>query len=319
MPWTPGDAPRYDKDADTPKRCRKWAAIANAILSRNGDEVMAIKTANARTESLFEGLKRIERQIKATERLPASSTPQERLATLKAKRVFRQAIGQSRTSLGSPGDVVNARFARAKAEIATDKPARVRSSDEMDTARARGLRFIEALKKKKVAAESDLSESWGAKRFSRVIGAKLKKANIDLPTPEVVPLGHAQQGQLAGVEEPLERLKDPQLSTRVMIHRQLRSRPYGIPAGHVTQPTMDQLAQAQRKRYHDTLASRRALVTHAMNIAKQRAASLGPSASQRLSLIGKAPDDTHVIEPPQPQDEPARPLTRRLPRQTDKV
>lgn len=55
MPWSPADATRHDKQANTPAKRRKWAAIANAILAKTGDDVLAIKTANARTEDLAEG------------------------------------------------------------------------------------------------------------------------------------------------------------------------------------------------------------------------------------------------------------------------
>lgn len=56
MPWTAADARRHDKQADTPAKRAKWAAIANAVLKRTGDEVLAIKTANARTESVDEAI-----------------------------------------------------------------------------------------------------------------------------------------------------------------------------------------------------------------------------------------------------------------------
>lgn len=52
MPWAPADATRHDKQANTKAKRRKWSAIANAILSKTGDDVLAIKTANARTEAL---------------------------------------------------------------------------------------------------------------------------------------------------------------------------------------------------------------------------------------------------------------------------
>lgn len=48
MPWNPGDASRFKKDAANPKR---WAEIANAILRETGDEGKAIRIANLRTRT----------------------------------------------------------------------------------------------------------------------------------------------------------------------------------------------------------------------------------------------------------------------------
>jgi hypothetical protein len=45
VPWQPSEA--KTRKADTPAKRKKWAATANAILARTGDEVMAIKIANA--------------------------------------------------------------------------------------------------------------------------------------------------------------------------------------------------------------------------------------------------------------------------------
>lgn len=45
MPWEPAEA--KTRKADTPAKRKKWAATANAILARTGDEAMAIKVANA--------------------------------------------------------------------------------------------------------------------------------------------------------------------------------------------------------------------------------------------------------------------------------
>jgi len=38
MPWTPSDAQRHDKAADTPKLQREWSHIANEVLKKTGDE-----------------------------------------------------------------------------------------------------------------------------------------------------------------------------------------------------------------------------------------------------------------------------------------
>ncbi|HET9718109.1 MAG TPA: hypothetical protein VFP60_18190 [Pseudolabrys sp.] len=47
MPWTADDAERHTKKADSPKRQRMWAEIANAVLAQTGDEGRAIREANA--------------------------------------------------------------------------------------------------------------------------------------------------------------------------------------------------------------------------------------------------------------------------------
>jgi uncharacterized protein YdaT len=38
MPWTAEDAERHSKKADSPKRQRLWAEIANSVLAETGDE-----------------------------------------------------------------------------------------------------------------------------------------------------------------------------------------------------------------------------------------------------------------------------------------
>lgn len=47
MPWTPKDASRKTKAADTPKKKRQWAHVADDVLARTGDEGRAIREANA--------------------------------------------------------------------------------------------------------------------------------------------------------------------------------------------------------------------------------------------------------------------------------
>jgi hypothetical protein len=41
------DAVRHTKKADSPKRQRMWADIANSVLAETGDEGRAIREANA--------------------------------------------------------------------------------------------------------------------------------------------------------------------------------------------------------------------------------------------------------------------------------
>jgi hypothetical protein len=48
MPWTAEDAERHTKKADSAKRQRMWAEIANSVLAETGDEGRAIREANAR-------------------------------------------------------------------------------------------------------------------------------------------------------------------------------------------------------------------------------------------------------------------------------
>lgn len=56
MPWTPDDAERHTKKADTPARQKLWAAVANHALSiahqhdLKEPEVRAIQVANGAVE-----------------------------------------------------------------------------------------------------------------------------------------------------------------------------------------------------------------------------------------------------------------------------
>lgn len=47
MPWTPEDAPSKTKKADTPKKQRQFAHVANSVLAKTGDEGRAIRSGNA--------------------------------------------------------------------------------------------------------------------------------------------------------------------------------------------------------------------------------------------------------------------------------
>ena len=46
MPWQAKDASAKNHKADTPRKKGQWAAIANNVLKRTGDDGQAIKTAN---------------------------------------------------------------------------------------------------------------------------------------------------------------------------------------------------------------------------------------------------------------------------------
>jgi hypothetical protein len=48
MPWSESDGPeRHTKKANTPARKKRWAAVANRVLERTGDEAVAIREANS--------------------------------------------------------------------------------------------------------------------------------------------------------------------------------------------------------------------------------------------------------------------------------
>jgi len=47
MPWGPGDAGRFTKKAKSDKSKKQWAAVADSVLSRTGNESRAIQSANA--------------------------------------------------------------------------------------------------------------------------------------------------------------------------------------------------------------------------------------------------------------------------------
>lgn len=47
MPWTPEDAERHTRKADTPELQRLWSEVANRVLEATGDEGRAIREANA--------------------------------------------------------------------------------------------------------------------------------------------------------------------------------------------------------------------------------------------------------------------------------
>lgn len=47
MPWKASDASGKTKAANTPRKRRLWAEIANAELRKHGDEGRAIRAANA--------------------------------------------------------------------------------------------------------------------------------------------------------------------------------------------------------------------------------------------------------------------------------
>ena len=47
VPWQPNDAPRHNKAAKTEKAKRIWSTVATDTLEQTGDEVLAMRYANA--------------------------------------------------------------------------------------------------------------------------------------------------------------------------------------------------------------------------------------------------------------------------------
>ena len=48
MPWSENDGPsRHTKKANTPAKKKQWAAAANAVRDKTGDEGKAVRIANA--------------------------------------------------------------------------------------------------------------------------------------------------------------------------------------------------------------------------------------------------------------------------------
>ena len=47
MPWSIKDVSRHNRGVKSPKRKRQWAAMANAVLEKTGDDGRAIRIANS--------------------------------------------------------------------------------------------------------------------------------------------------------------------------------------------------------------------------------------------------------------------------------
>lgn len=54
MPWDPGDALRHTKKADSSRKKRVWAKVANEALKRGASDASAIRQANAVVAGLRE-------------------------------------------------------------------------------------------------------------------------------------------------------------------------------------------------------------------------------------------------------------------------
>lgn len=57
MPWSAADASKHHKGLSDDSK-ERWARIANAILSKTGDEASAIKIANSRVKPSKDVIKR---------------------------------------------------------------------------------------------------------------------------------------------------------------------------------------------------------------------------------------------------------------------
>ena len=327
MPWAPADATRHDKQANTKAKRRKWSAIANAILSKTGDDVLAIKTANARTEALdrapllFEGgIDRINRQL--ARKKPPGSWGREAStdAGLEARKVYKQTASKIRApNLASVDEIARRRIALA-------------------VQRAHGLRMIDAVrayeKTKKapqaVMASEELRSPLileGAKRLARIIAAKAKKAGFDRPAPGVVPLGKRgaegeRQGTLIVSPEHLK-IAGPTLAARVATKKIYQHVPLGLsgappPRGRKTtgiepsERSSELLSVQQQQRRLGTSRERAGNLSHAIDAMKRRERQLN-----RTSLVGHNPNDTPVVQPPTaaPNERQKTP-TVRLKRQT---
>lgn len=47
MPWSPSSASRHTRRAKSPSAKRQWAAVANNVLAKTGNEGRAVRAANA--------------------------------------------------------------------------------------------------------------------------------------------------------------------------------------------------------------------------------------------------------------------------------
>ena len=61
MPWGIGDAQRHTHAANSPKRKRQWAEIADKVLGSTGDEGRAIRDANSAVKKPHVGARRKKR------------------------------------------------------------------------------------------------------------------------------------------------------------------------------------------------------------------------------------------------------------------
>lgn len=72
MPWEAKDASSHKKGL-TGKSSQKWAKMANAVLSKTGDEGQAIRIANSRVANRNDGEAADSRKQMAAQRLKEKS------------------------------------------------------------------------------------------------------------------------------------------------------------------------------------------------------------------------------------------------------
>lgn len=68
MPWSARDATRHTRKANTPKRKRQFAHVANSMLRRGASEGSAIRAANAVVKRSGNRKKRTKRRYRRTYR-----------------------------------------------------------------------------------------------------------------------------------------------------------------------------------------------------------------------------------------------------------
>lgn len=59
MPWKADDAKRHTKKADTKKKQRMWAKVANSALSHGATEGSAVRQANAAVKKSTDKKKKV--------------------------------------------------------------------------------------------------------------------------------------------------------------------------------------------------------------------------------------------------------------------
>lgn len=47
MPWSPKDASKKTKKANTPKEKEEWSKVANSVLKKTGNDAKAVRIANS--------------------------------------------------------------------------------------------------------------------------------------------------------------------------------------------------------------------------------------------------------------------------------
>lgn len=56
MPWKPKDAGKHNRKAKSGAAARQWAAVANSVLSKTGNDARAVRSANSAIARRHNGL-----------------------------------------------------------------------------------------------------------------------------------------------------------------------------------------------------------------------------------------------------------------------